>query len=137
MNRIFFILPHNILSFNKNCFIHDYLLEPDRIIIKRKNLHFFFFLIETTIYLLTLNCRSCDDIYDSSVFETTNGAGRTKPGAIRSRFIVVRGDRLTNNNPGDSALTSSRKIRSEATLYCSRNCMQRHSFRLGTRIHRA
>lgn len=137
MNRIFFILPHNILSFNKNCFIHDYLLEVDRIIIKRKNLHFFFFLIETTIYLLTLNCRSCDDIYDSSVFETTNGAGRTKPGAIRSRFIVVRGDRLTNNNPGDSALTSSRKIRSEATLYCSRNCMQRHSFRLGTRIHRA
>lgn len=136
MNRIFFILPHNILSFNKNCFIHDYLLEGDRIIIKRKNLHFFF-LIETTIYLLTLNCRSCDDIYDSSVFETTNEAGRTKPGAIRSRFIVVRGDRLTNNNPGDSALTSSRKIRSEATLYCSRNCMQRHSFRLGTRIHRA
>lgn len=138
MNRIFFILPHNILSFNKNCFIHDCLLEADRIIIKRKNLHFFFFfLIETTIYLLTLNCRSCDDIYDSSVFETTNGTGRTKPGAIRSRFIVVRGDRLTNNNPGDSALTSSRKIRSEATLYCSRNCMQRHSFRLGTRIHRA
>lgn len=142
MNRIFFILPHNILSFNKNCFIHDYLLEPELDRTRSNNnqtqkLTFFFFLIETTIYLLTLNCRSCDDIYDSSVFETTNGAGRTKPGAIRSRFIVVRGDRLTNNNPGDSALTSSRKIRSEATLYCSRNCMQRHSFRLGTRIHRA
>lgn len=81
--------------------------------------------------------KSCDDIYDSSASKQRNGTEEEKPGAIRSRFIVVRGDRLTNNNPGDSALTSSRKIRSEATLYCSRNCMQRHSFRLGTRVHRA
>lgn len=89
MNRIFFILPHNILSFNKNCFIHDYLLEPDRIIIKRKNLHFFFFFNRNND-LLTLNCRSCDDIYDSSVFVTTNGTGRTKQYALDlSSFVAI------------------------------------------------
>lgn len=135
MNRIFFILPHNILSFNKNCFIHDYLLEPDRIIIKRKNLHFFFFFNRNND-LLTYSQLSILRWY-LRFLRIRNNEWNGEDEAIRSRFIVVRGDRLTNNNPGDSALTSSRKIRSEATLYCSRNCMQRHSFRLGTRIHRA
>lgn len=134
MNRIFFILPHNILSFNKNCFIHDYLLKVDRIIIKRKNLHFFFF--NRNNDLLTYSQLSILRWY-LRFLRIRNNEWNGEDEAIRSRFIVVSGDRLTNNNPGDSALTSSRKIRSEATLYCSRNCMQRHSFRLGTRIHRA
>lgn len=129
-DRIFFILRHNILSFNNI----EKLFYPRLSIQNRSNNNAKTY-ISFFNWIYFSNCQILRRYLRFLGVETTEwNRGRE---ARSSRFIVVRGDRLTNNNPGDSALTSSRKIRSEATLYCSRNCMQRHSFRLGTRVHRA